>query len=296
MTINDPRLSFESLRRFADAVRAVTQLPGIPTATWGAQAAAAIAKLVPDSVATVRLIESNAGGEFLATYCLGAHDSREGGAVDPALLVVEGECVGAWWFLATARSVALNGAPVSGALRSAPGCERWEFSTLGRRWASMGVHEVCVGAKSLPKPTQGGSANSGSRWVVVELGDRSSDGASRTAMSELLRAVMPELAQRAALAFNAAGMPESDATLTHREYEVLTLLARGRTVKQIAESLSRSPHTVHDHVKALHRKLGASSRGELVARALGHIDPEGNLVVSQADESHEPEARAVALG
>jgi hypothetical protein len=27
---------------------------------------------------------------------------------------------------------------------------------------------------------------------------------------------------------------------------------------------------VHDHVKSLHRKLDASSRGELVARALGH--------------------------
>ncbi|MFM9958964.1 MAG: response regulator transcription factor [Phycisphaerales bacterium] len=291
MTINDPRLSFDSLRRFADTVRAVTQLPGIPTATWGAQAAAAVAKMVPDSVVTVRLIESSPTGEFLATYCLGAHDTRAGGEVDPALLVVEGECVGAWWFLATTRSVALNGAPVSGVLRSAPGCERWEFSTLGRRWASMGVHEVCVGAKSCTK-----TSNGGSRWVIVELGDRASDAVSLVGVSEMLRAVMPELAQRVALAFDAAGLPESDATLTHREYEVLTLLARGRTVKQIAESLSRSPHTVHDHVKALHRKLGASSRGELVARALGHIDTDGNLVQSETDDAHESSHRAVALG
>lgn len=58
--------------------------------------------------------------------------------------------------------------------------------------------------------------------------------------------------------------------MTDREQDVLERLILGRSVREIAEELGRSPHTVHDHVKSLHRKLDASSRGELVARALGH--------------------------
>jgi hypothetical protein len=33
---------------------------------------------------------------------------------------------------------------------------------------------------------------------------------------------------------------------------------------------------VHDHVKSLHRKLNASSRGQLIARALGHAEAFSN--------------------
>ena len=43
-------------------------------------------------------------------------------------------------------------------------------------------------------------------------------------------------------------------------------------MREIADALERSPHTVHDHVKSLHRKLNASSRGELIARTLGHVN------------------------
>ena len=52
---------------------------------------------------------------------------------------------------------------------------------------------------------------------------------------------------------------------------MLDLLVLGLSVRQIAEELGRSTHTVHDHVKSLHKKLNANSRGELVARALGHL-------------------------
>jgi DNA-binding NarL/FixJ family response regulator len=43
-------------------------------------------------------------------------------------------------------------------------------------------------------------------------------------------------------------------------------LARGFSSIDIAAELSLSPHTVRDHVKAILRKCGASSRGELVAQ------------------------------
>ena len=49
---------------------------------------------------------------------------------------------------------------------------------------------------------------------------------------------------------------------------VLEALCSGMSEKQIAAELDLSPHTVHDHVKQLHRRFGAQSRGELISRAL----------------------------
>jgi DNA-binding CsgD family transcriptional regulator len=54
--------------------------------------------------------------------------------------------------------------------------------------------------------------------------------------------------------------------VTSREREVATLLARGLSNAEIAESLVLSPHTVQDHIKSLYEKLGVGSRQELVAR------------------------------
>lgn len=91
-------------------------------------------------------------------------------------------------------------------------------------------------------------------------------------IANALEAGIPILARRAALALGS--QPCSNAPwLTAREHEVLEHLILGRSVKQIATVLGRSPHTVHDHVKSLHRKLNASTRGGLVARALGRPDP-----------------------
>jgi DNA-binding CsgD family transcriptional regulator len=53
---------------------------------------------------------------------------------------------------------------------------------------------------------------------------------------------------------------------TAREREVATLLARGLSRVEIAESLVLSPHTVDDHTKSLYDKVGVASRQELVAR------------------------------
>jgi DNA-binding CsgD family transcriptional regulator len=55
--------------------------------------------------------------------------------------------------------------------------------------------------------------------------------------------------------------------LSPRQREVLELLRRGDSEKEVAAALELSVHTVHDHVKALHRAYGVRSRGELMARA-----------------------------
>jgi len=65
--------------------------------------------------------------------------------------------------------------------------------------------------------------------------------------------------------------------LDPRDFEIFTLLARGRTVKEIAEILHLSPKTVHSHRANLLQKLAVQSTAELaqLAARLGVIDPYG---------------------
>src|SRR5262245_12220245 len=53
--------------------------------------------------------------------------------------------------------------------------------------------------------------------------------------------------------------------LTQRESEVVPLLARGLSTKEIASEMCISPHTVNDHIKVIFSKCGVTRRGELVA-------------------------------
>lgn len=85
-----------------------------------------------------------------------------------------------------------------------------------------------------------------------------------------MQALLPVLARRAMVAIGPS-RSQRGGWISPREQMVLEQLILGKSVRQIADDLGRSPHTVHDHVKALHKKLNASSRGELVARALGYL-------------------------
>ena len=58
--------------------------------------------------------------------------------------------------------------------------------------------------------------------------------------------------------------------LTRRETEVLGLLARGRSNKQIANELELGLRTVEGHVSNVLSKLGVQSRTEAVAYAISH--------------------------
>jgi two-component system nitrate/nitrite response regulator NarL len=54
--------------------------------------------------------------------------------------------------------------------------------------------------------------------------------------------------------------------LTHRECEILRLLSRGKSNKEIARELCLSPATVKNHVHSVLMKLHASGRTEAVSR------------------------------
>jgi DNA-binding CsgD family transcriptional regulator len=53
-----------------------------------------------------------------------------------------------------------------------------------------------------------------------------------------------------------------------REKETLDLLLTGASEKSVAATLRLSPHTVHDYVKAIYKRMGVASRAELMARAI----------------------------
>lgn len=59
-------------------------------------------------------------------------------------------------------------------------------------------------------------------------------------------------------------------TLTRRELEVLSRLAQGATIDEIAESLTISVLTARNHTANIARKLGAHSRLETVLLAMRH--------------------------
>lgn len=66
---------------------------------------------------------------------------------------------------------------------------------------------------------------------------------------------------------------DTENLLTHREQEILGLIEKGLSYKEVASNLSISPHTVHSHIKKIYEKVQASSRDQVVqkARRLGWI-------------------------
>ncbi len=83
----------------------------------------------------------------------------------------------------------------------------------------------------------------------------------------------PSLAAKAlaALARGEVLQKQSDSdTLTDRESNVLSLLAKGMTNKDIAQTLFLSVRTVEAHLRNIYSKLGVASRTEAVLWAVEH--------------------------
>ena len=59
--------------------------------------------------------------------------------------------------------------------------------------------------------------------------------------------------------------PTAALRLSIAQLRVLDLLLTGRSEKEVAVTLRLSPHTVHNHVKVIYRRMKVSSRPELLA-------------------------------
>lgn len=275
------RASLAAAVRIAENISA---LPAVPTQNWCDQAAATLLPLGRSLLASVLLGQIDEAGRVVRQEATGVAGWNTANVTTTIGRTVESSAS----VLLDSNEPALAGlrASVSQAkeLGWAPGVQagnssrvgladelgtgNWRQGALGKRWLrAVGAIDasslsLMLGAALLPGQTPG-------RVLLIELGIRDKSLAPESALA-VFAAVLPSLARRA---FAAVGAEPSDSThwLTIREQTILNHLLMGKSVREIAEELGRSPHTVHDHVKALHRKLGANSRGELVARALGHL-------------------------
>src|SRR5205823_10745733 len=60
------------------------------------------------------------------------------------------------------------------------------------------------------------------------------------------------------------------AGLTPREIEVLALIARGASTRQVAQRLSITPKTTETHIERIYAKTGASTRSTATLFAMQH--------------------------
>jgi len=80
----------------------------------------------------------------------------------------------------------------------------------------------------------------------------------------------PEVARRLMQQVTAPRQPDAVAELTGREREVLSLVARGRSNKEIARELVVSERTVKGHVSNILGKLGLQDRTQAALYAVHH--------------------------
>lgn len=284
--------------RWQDAVesalrigQAEVQLPAVPTPDWLDRAARLIAPIAAPCFGIVGLVTGNRGRvpmfDAVGVGSSTSHSSFSSGRVHARAMSSRVAIEDLREQVAAARVVELrtvkDRSDWIGPLHELMVAD-WTATSFGRAFLDQGLGHVLAGVTHL-----GGSESGGQRlMVLLASGYESDDEIVRTLLSVSLRA----LNERAVMALGTSGTTK---WLTERENQVLELLTDGKSVREIAEELGRSPHTVHDHVKALHRKMNASSRGELVALALGRRSQAAEAsspVVSHAAQEAEPKAVA----
>ncbi len=128
---------------------------------------------------------------------------------------------------------------------------------------AAGVDDYII---SIRRQTRAGVQHS--LWVHRAVGDRPFTRREWW----LLRYVHEQVGAMVGGALAAVGEP-SVSDLTRRQRQVLDGLLDGDSEKQIAYVLGVSPATVHEHVMAVYRRFGVSSRGELLAWFVGRSRP-----------------------
>jgi DNA-binding NarL/FixJ family response regulator len=97
----------------------------------------------------------------------------------------------------------------------------------------------------------------------------------------------------AAAGHRIAARRQGPAGLTQREVEVLRLLARSLSNKQIAERLVISPKTVANHIEHIYAKIGVSTRTAAGLFAMQHgLLPEEAFPASMLNSRGETSSRA----
>ncbi len=111
------------------------------------------------------------------------------------------------------------------------------------------------------------------RVLIGRACEQLGDHDAARAHFEAARAVFERLGatpDAAALDSSTEGSSRAQALLSQREHEVLVLVARGKTNREIAGDLAISEHTVARHISNIFNKLGVTSRTAASAFAFEH--------------------------
>lgn len=164
-------------------------------------------------------------------------------------------------------------AEAAGAVRLAEADATEALTALRHAWTSWQEHEA---------PYDSARVRVLIALACRQLGDRDTANihfdAARSVFERLGAA--PDLKRLERL--RADGPPDTRSALTQRELEVLTLVAAGKTNREIAGSLRISEHTVARHVSNIFTKLDVTSRTAASAFAFEH-----GLVRTAGDRSRD---------
>ena len=173
-----------------------------------------------------------------------------------------GEWPASFWERAVAGDPVIVIAGIHGELRAAtPAAVMWlaevEDTTPGG--FAMTLHYVVAQAHVPVSGTaRARMRDAGGNWVVLQA-------------SRLIAGDDPEqmvVTVEPATSHDVVSLLLAAYGVSARERDVCLEILSGNPTAEIARNLFISPHTVHDHLKALYGKLGVGSRGELVAKLL----------------------------
>lgn len=244
--VNNP----SSLRTVEDTVRIATRLlslPGVASGDWCERAARLLQDETGATSVGVAVTHVSATGALDKSTLDGFAGRPEHCAAMPTVLEAMRRT--------PVAQLPLQGARVTSQMISGP-------QLANAPWSSLGAMSSWIGFAA----AHADATETGQRCVVVLMAQGPHDKIAMTTADAALR--IHAAASSLAAIVRGFGTPEI-AWVTPREQEVLELLVLGYSVREIGEKLGRSPHTVHDYVKSMHRKLQAGNRGALVARALG---------------------------
>lgn len=248
-----------AVRSASRATHLVDVLPAIPTQNWVNQCAQAIAT-ISDRAIVLSLVTTisheNDRTEVISSGVAigGSHNGQ-----DPRAIALQDKSERLTRLGFTLPEHARSRGIVAPLQSLSPS---WSSTPIGRALTSVQATNPLIHAVPI-------FGNGSGLWLLNLVGyEPDTDLAEARLGLQLLNALHQPLSIRASDALVHVTNPR--AWLTDREQGVLDLLIQGHSVRVIAEQLGRSAHTVHDHVKNLHKKIGASSRGELIAKALGH--------------------------
>ncbi|GGB88858.1 hypothetical protein GCM10011494_03960 [Novosphingobium endophyticum] len=76
---------------------------------------------------------------------------------------------------------------------------------------------------------------------------------------------------------------EQEPELTRREFQILKLIAKGYSAKEVALEINIAPRTVEGHIDTIKLKLRARNRTHMVTRAIAAqmltVDDEGDMLI-----------------